>query len=91
MRKQDGPTVADPLVKVDGALCGFGGEIRGCVIDPGNCGYRWGFNCNAHYSFSLLNLILPAAGAIPAHLPRLSGRVSIERKAKPTLTSAGWA
>jgi hypothetical protein len=25
--EQDGPTIADPLVKVDGALRGFGREI----------------------------------------------------------------
>jgi hypothetical protein len=34
MRKQNGPPVADPLVEMDGALGGFGGEIGGGVINP---------------------------------------------------------
>ena len=28
VRKQDGPAIADPFVKIDGALRGFSGEIR---------------------------------------------------------------
>ena len=38
MRKQDRPAVADPFVKVDRALRGFGGEIRGDVIDARDAG-----------------------------------------------------
>ena len=36
VRKQDGPAVADPFVKVNCALRGFGGEIGGSVVDAGN-------------------------------------------------------
>jgi hypothetical protein len=36
MRKQNRPAVADPFVKVDRALRGFGGEIRGSIVDAGN-------------------------------------------------------
>ena len=38
MRKQDGPAVADPFVKVDRALRGFGGEIGRGVVDARNAG-----------------------------------------------------
>ena len=38
MGKQDGPAVADPFVKVDRALRGFGGEVRGCVVNTGDAG-----------------------------------------------------
>ena len=34
VRKQDGPPVANPFVKVDRALRGFGREIGGRIIDP---------------------------------------------------------
>jgi hypothetical protein len=33
MGKQDGPAIADPFVKLDGPLGGFGDEVRGRVID----------------------------------------------------------
>ena len=33
VRKQDGPAVANPFVKVDCALRGFGGEVRSFRID----------------------------------------------------------
>jgi hypothetical protein len=33
VRKQDGPAVANPLVKVDGALRGFGSEVGSFGID----------------------------------------------------------
>ena len=39
MRKQDRPAVADPFVKVDGALRGFGGEVGGVVVDARNAGW----------------------------------------------------
>ena len=31
--EQDGPAIAHPFVKMDGALRGFGGEIRSGVVD----------------------------------------------------------
>ena len=43
VREQDGPAVADPVVKVDCALRGFGGEIGGRVVDAGNA---VGFVCS---------------------------------------------
>src|ERR1035438_2068339 len=36
VREQDGPTVADPVVKVDRPLRGFSGEIGGRIVNPGN-------------------------------------------------------
>ena len=33
VREEDGPVVADPLVEVDGALGGVGGEVGGFVVD----------------------------------------------------------
>jgi len=33
MGEQDGPTIPDPLMEIDGALRGFGSEIRGFVVD----------------------------------------------------------
>ena len=33
VREEDGPAVADPLVEVDGAVGGFGGEVGGGVVD----------------------------------------------------------
>jgi hypothetical protein len=33
MRKQDGPAVADPLVKVDGSVRRFGREVRRRIVD----------------------------------------------------------
>ena len=33
MGEQDRPAVADPVVKVDGALGGFGGEVGGNIVD----------------------------------------------------------
>ena len=36
MRKQNCPAVADPVVKVDRSLRGFGGEIGGRIVDAGN-------------------------------------------------------
>ena len=41
MRKQNCPSIADPLMKVDRPLCGFGAEIGGCVIDAWNLVYGW--------------------------------------------------
>jgi hypothetical protein len=34
MRKQNGPAVTDPFVKVDDALGGLGSEVWGFVVDP---------------------------------------------------------
>ena len=31
--EEDGPVVADPLVEVDGAVRGLGGEVGGFVVD----------------------------------------------------------
>src|ERR1700690_929959 len=52
VRKQDGPAIADPFVKVDGALRGFGGEIRSFRIDAQRHGDSslvgfdgWGLAC----------------------------------------------
>ena len=41
VRKQNRPTVADPLMKANRALCGFGGEIGRRVIDTRDGGYGW--------------------------------------------------
>ncbi len=50
MRKQDRVTIADPLVKVDRALCGFGGEIRSGLINSRNVGGGWNQCCGANLS-----------------------------------------
>jgi hypothetical protein len=33
MREQDGPSVSDPFMEVDGALRCFRNEVRGFVVD----------------------------------------------------------
>jgi hypothetical protein len=33
VRKENGPTIADPLMKVDGAVSRFGGEVGRCVVN----------------------------------------------------------
>jgi hypothetical protein len=59
MGKQNRPPVADPLVKVDRTLRGFGGEVRGSVVDAGNSrglGCRLGTHLYSPREFRLLKL-----------------------------------
>src|SRR5580698_10367535 len=82
MGKQDRPSVANPFVKIDRALCGFSGEIRSGVIDARN---SRGLGCSLGAHFSLLMKSIRSKFQVSPAAPSGERRM----KTKPT-RSAGW-
>src|SRR5581483_1646281 len=52
MREQDGPSVADPVMEMNGALGCFGGEIRSDIVNAQNGSFGWSQCCSAHFPSS---------------------------------------
>ena len=84
MGKQNRPSVADPFVKVDRTLRGFGREIRGSVVDAGN---SRGLGCSlGTHIFLLVNF---GFLKLPANILVSSTAMKYRMKTKPT-RFAGW-
>ena len=56
VRKKNGPTVADPLMKADRTLGRFGSKIWSCVIDSeGHAAFPAFWLCRLNHNFSRQN------------------------------------
>jgi hypothetical protein len=63
MREQDSPSITNPLVEVDRALCRVGSEVGGSVVDPGNTeGFIYGRGAHIFLLYPLSSLKIPKAG-----------------------------